>query len=46
VHEGEAIFHLAIFDELGEAESVYETFQSRGDPEEVIPAKNDEPVIY
>lgn len=46
VHEGEAIFHLAVFDELGEAESVYETFQSHIDPEDDILSKNDEPVIY
>ncbi len=47
VHEGEAIFHMAKFDELGEAESVYETFQSHVDPEEDdIAPKVDEPVIY
>jgi len=47
VHEGEAIFHIAIFDELGEAESVYETFQSNVDPEEDdVAPKIEEPVIY
>lgn len=46
VHEGEAIFHLAIFDELSEAESVYETFQSHVDPEDEIQTNSDEPVIY
>jgi len=46
VHEGEAIFHMASFDELGEAESVYETFHSHVGPEDETPAKNDEPVIY
>lgn len=47
VHEGEAIFHIAMFDELGEAESVYETFQSNVDPEEDgLTPKIDEPVIY
>lgn len=48
VHEGEAIFHIALFDELGEAETVYENFQSHVDPEEdddVVP-HGDEPVIY
>ncbi len=48
VHEGEAIFHMAIFDELEEAESVYETFQSNVDPEEEddLAPKVNEPVIY
>ena len=46
VHEGEAIFHMAIFDELGEAESVYETFHSHVDPEDEIQTNNHEPVIY
>jgi len=46
VHEGEAIFHMAIFEELGEAESVYETFQSHVDPEDDVAPKVNEPVIY
>jgi predicted deacylase len=47
VHEGEAIFHIARFDELGEAESAYESFQSNLDPfEDNIGIHNDEPVIY
>lgn len=47
VHEGEAIFHIARFDELGEAESVLETFQSHVDPLEDDSIKPwDEPVIY
>jgi hypothetical protein len=47
VHEGEAIFHIARFDELGEAETVLENFQSHVDPledDEGLP--EDEPVIY
>jgi hypothetical protein len=47
VHEGEAIFHIARFDELGDAESALETFQTHHDPHDddsgVI---SDEPVIY
>ncbi len=46
VHEGEAIFHMASFDELGEAESVYETFHNHVGPEDESVAKNDEPIIY
>ncbi|MGK0273013.1 MAG: putative deacylase [Cocleimonas sp.] len=46
VHEGEAIFHMAIFDELEEAESVYETFQSNVDPEDNVELNVNEPVIY
>lgn len=46
VHEGEAIFHIAIFEELGEAESAYETFQSHVDPEDTVAPKANEPVIY
>lgn len=46
VHEGEAIFHIARFDELGEAETVYETFQSHVDPEDDNDSYEDEPVIY
>ena len=46
VHEGEAIFHLAIFDALGEAESVYETFHSHIDPDDEIQSSSEEPVIY
>ncbi len=47
VHEGEAIFHIARFDELGEAETVYETFQNHVDPEDDdLEPHGDEPVIY
>ena len=47
VHEGEAIFHIAKFDELGEAESVYETFQSHVGPEDDdVQTSDGEPVIY
>jgi len=44
--EGEAIFHIAKFDELGEAESVYETFHSHVGPDENTQLGDDEPVIY
>lgn len=46
VHEGEAIFHMAIFEELGEAESVYETFHNNVGPEDEIQTNDGEPVIY
>ena len=46
VHQGEAIFHMAIFDELEEAESVYETFQSTVDPDDNGEPNVNEPVIY
>ncbi len=47
VHEGEAIFHIARFDELGDAETVYETFQNHVDPEdEDVEPHGYEPVIY
>ena len=46
VHEGEAIFHIAIFNELGEAESVYENFYSNVGPEDEIQTNDGEPVIY
>lgn len=47
VHEGEAIFHLAIFAELNEAESAYETFQSHVEPDENdTQSHTDEPIIY
>ncbi len=47
VHEGEAIFHIARFDELEEAETVYEEFHSHVDPEDDdIEPYGDEPVIY
>lgn len=47
VHEGEAIFHIARFDELGEAESVLENFQTQLDPlEGEDELHEDEPVIY
>ena len=46
VHEGEAIFHVAIFDELEEAESVYETFHSNVGPDDEVQTNDGEPVIY
>ena len=45
VHEGEAIFHIALFNELEEAETVYENFHSDVEPQEDDP-KIKEPVIY
>ena len=45
VHEGEAIFHIALFDELGEAETVYENFNSDFEPQEDDSTPK-EPVIY
>lgn len=45
VHEGEAIFHIARFGELNEAESVLEHFQSQIDPEDDDQPEQ-EPIIY
>lgn len=45
VNEGEAIFHIARFGALGEAESVLEHFQSQIDPEDNGEPEY-EPVIY
>ena len=49
VHKGEAIFHIARFNELSEAESVLETFQNHIDPVEDdvnFDSYDHEPVIY
>lgn len=49
VHEGEAIYHIARFDELEEAEDVVETFQNHIEPlddEDNNTDNEDEPIIY
>jgi predicted deacylase len=47
VHEGEAIFHIARFDALGNAEAVLETFQNEIDPmDNGTSNPEDEPMIF
>ncbi|MEJ2309165.1 MAG: succinylglutamate desuccinylase/aspartoacylase family protein [Gammaproteobacteria bacterium] len=47
VHEGEAIFHIARFEALSDAEAVLETFQNEIDPVENGPRNpEDEPMIF
>jgi hypothetical protein len=47
VHEGEAIFHIARFEVLDDAEAVLETFQNEIDPmDNGVPGPEDEPMIF
>ena len=47
VHEGEAIFHIARFEALGDAEAVLESFQNEIDPlDNQLPGPEDEPMIF
>ena len=47
VHEGEAIFHIARFEALEDAEAVLETFQNEIDPmDNGVPRPEDEPMIF
>lgn len=47
VHEGEAIYHIARFDKLDEAENVLETFQTDNDPlENDNDLHDDREIIY
>jgi hypothetical protein len=45
--EGEAIFHIARFDALGDPEAVLESFQNEIDPlDNEVPGPEDEPMIF